>query len=62
MAWRRIGDMPLSEAMLTSFTDAYIWGTMGDELIFLILESAVLTPQGQVSELHKDGVSGIVLL
>ena len=24
MAWRRIGDKPLSESMLTRFTDAYI--------------------------------------
>ena len=24
MAWRRIGDKPLSESMLTSFTDAYM--------------------------------------
>ena len=24
MAWRRIGDKPLSEPMLTRFTDAYI--------------------------------------
>ena len=25
MAWRRIGDKPLSEPMLTQFTDAYMW-------------------------------------
>ena len=25
MAWRRTGDEPLSEPMLTQFTDAYIW-------------------------------------
>ena len=25
MAWRRIGDKPLSEPMLTRFTDAYMW-------------------------------------
>ena len=24
MAWRRIGDKPLSESMLTRFTDAYM--------------------------------------
>ena len=24
MAWRRIGDKPLSEPMLTQFTDAYM--------------------------------------
>ena len=29
MAWRRIGDRPLSEPMLTRFTDAYICGTRG---------------------------------
>ena len=29
MAWRRIGDNPLSEPILTRFTDAYIWGTRG---------------------------------
>ena len=30
MAWRRIGDKPLSEPMLTRFTDAYMrhWGEM----------------------------------
>ena len=37
MAWRRIGDKPLSEPMLTQFTDAYYMlhhGEMsGDELI-----------------------------
>ena len=25
MAWLRIGDKPLSEPMLTRFTDAYMW-------------------------------------
>ena len=25
MAWRRIGDKPLSEPMMTRFTDAYMW-------------------------------------
>ena len=25
MAWRRIGDMPLPEPVLTQFTDAYTW-------------------------------------
>ena len=25
MAWRRIGDKPLSEAMPTRFTDVYMW-------------------------------------
>ena len=25
MAWRRIGDKPLSEPMLTQFTDTYMW-------------------------------------
>ena len=25
MAWRRPGDKPLSEPMLTQFTDAYMW-------------------------------------
>ena len=25
MAWRRIGDKPLSEPMLTRFTDAFMW-------------------------------------
>ena len=25
MAWRRIGDKPLSVPMLTQFTDAYVW-------------------------------------
>ena len=25
MAWRRIGDKPLPEPMLTQFTDAYMW-------------------------------------
>ena len=25
MAWRRIGDKPLSETMLTWFTDAHVW-------------------------------------
>ena len=29
MAWRRIGDKPLSEPMLTRFTDPYICGTRG---------------------------------
>ena len=29
MAWRRIGDKPLSETMLTWITDAYICGTGG---------------------------------
>ena len=34
MAWRRTGDKPLSEPMLTHFTDAYMrhWGGGGDEL------------------------------
>ena len=25
MAWRQTGDKPLPEAMLTQFTDAYMW-------------------------------------
>ena len=25
MAWRRIGDKPLPEPVMTQFTDAYIW-------------------------------------
>ena len=25
MAWRRIGDKPLPEMMLTQFTDVYMW-------------------------------------
>ena len=25
MGWRRLGDRPLSEPMLTPFTDAYLW-------------------------------------
>ena len=25
MAWRRLGDKPLSEPMLTRFSDAYMW-------------------------------------
>ena len=25
MAWRRIGDKPFTEAMMTQFTDAYMW-------------------------------------
>ena len=25
MAWNRIGEKPLSEPMLTRFTDAYMW-------------------------------------
>ena len=31
MAWRRIGDKPLSEPLLTQFTDAYVryQGEMG---------------------------------
>ena len=36
MAWRRPGDKPLSEPMLTQFTDAYMrhWGGVGgDELM-----------------------------
>ena len=35
MAWRRIGDKPLSEPMLTQFTDAYMrhYGGGGDELM-----------------------------
>ena len=33
MAWRRIGDKPLSEPMLTQFTDTYV-ALGGDELTF----------------------------
>ena len=29
MAWRRSGDKPLSEPMLTQFTDAYVSGHKG---------------------------------
>ena len=32
MAWRRTGDKPLSEPMLTQFTDAYMRHYGGDEL------------------------------
>ena len=33
MAWRRIGDKPLSEPVLIQFTDAYMRHLGGDELI-----------------------------
>ena len=33
MAWRRAGDKPLSEPILTNFTDAYTAVLGGDELI-----------------------------
>ena len=29
VAWRRTGEKPLLEPMLTRFTDAYIYGTRG---------------------------------
>ena len=29
MAWRQTGDKPLSEQMLTQFTDTYIWSSRG---------------------------------
>ena len=32
MAWRRIGDKPLSEPVLTQVTDAYMRQLGGDEL------------------------------
>ena len=32
MAWRQIGDKPLSEPMLTRFTDEYIAALGGEEL------------------------------
>ena len=31
IAWRRIGDKPLSEPMLTRFTDAYIYAAPGED-------------------------------
>ena len=33
MAWRRIGNKPLSESIMTQFTDAYMQHLGGDELI-----------------------------
>ena len=36
MAWRRTGDKPLPEPMLTQFTDAYMWHYRGDELILTV--------------------------
>ena len=33
MAWHRKGDKPLPEPMLTKYTDTYICGTRGDELM-----------------------------
>ena len=36
MTWRRTGDRPLPEAMLTQFNDEYTRGTRGNELISMI--------------------------
>ena len=59
MAWRRIGDKPLSESMLTQFTDAYM-RHKGDELSngsadlslcetkFLPKYSSLISPQLQM--------------
>ena len=49
MAWRRIGDKPLSEPMLTRFTDGYINAALGEmsykgsttESIFEIMASDI---------------------
>ena len=38
MAWRRIGDKPLPEAMLTQFTDAYMRHWEEDELKLNVLQ------------------------
>ena len=38
MAWRRIGDKPLSEPMLSWFTDAYVRHYVGDELNTLYIK------------------------
>ena len=51
MAWRWIGDKPLSEAMLTWFTDAYMsqwlprsWTSLNGFSPFQITHKCVLTP------------------
>ena len=36
MAWRRTGDKPLPEPMMTQFTDAYTVAPGGDELTLAI--------------------------
>ena len=36
MAWRRTGDKPLLEPMLTQFTDAYICDTRGREVNYVV--------------------------
>ena len=40
MAWHRIGDKPLPEPMMTQFTNAYMEHKGGDELTFVMLDSA----------------------
>ena len=58
MAWRRIGDKPLSGPMLTRFTDAYIRQYIGgDELIALCNGMSAVTPTHQKFECSLKTVS-----
>ena len=45
MAWRQIGDKPLSESMLTRFTDAYMRHQGRDELmhfqVFILIQTSM---------------------
>ena len=38
MAWRQIGDKPLSESMRTRFTDAYVWQIAREQFGVLLIK------------------------
>ena len=66
MAWRRIGDKPLSEPMLTWFDDAYMQHLGGDELrskkVYLHYQSILNTDMAQTVEMIPYGRLGFITL
>ena len=57
MAWRRIDDKPLSEPMLTQFTDAYA-APGGDELSYIVMKQVIVIPgkYHQMYEMHFEAM------
>ena len=51
MAWSRIGNKPLSELMLTRFTDAY----MRDELLLESGDKRIVSMWGNEAVFASDG-------
>ena len=50
MAWRQIGEKPLSEAMLIEFTDAYIMRHLGERVNILQMQNSAKSSEVKLAK------------